>query len=356
MRARAFWTGAAMRFAIASMRLSLRSSAARARAEKSARRTHAGFSVSTCEPASSAARIRSGARCASTVTRTTLGRNSRSISLWSAKPRKPAPSAPGSVRTRSKHSPDGSAAATASTPWQTASPRRYPSRWLPLASVMIANRTLCAIAMLPSGGVETPAECSAGADHVSTCRTAFHSVVDLTLAAPSRCDRIRPSIRSSGSCRRSGRGFGRAASRSLGPARHLERIVDTKKQLSECQSRHSSATALRGLGAVCIALALAVCASAVLAQEVKPPAKRHPFLDDPKAIAAGAELFGGSCAVCHGVFGQGGRGPDLVKRNAWHPLEDDALFNTIRNGVPAAGMPGLRAPDDDVWRLLAYVR
>src|SRR5262249_21615668 len=36
--------------------------------------------------------------------------------------------------------------------------------------------------------------------------------------------------------------------------------------------------------------------------------------------------------------------------------EDDALFKTIRDGVPNAGMPAAKLQDDDVWRLSAYVR
>jgi len=92
------------------------------------------------------------------------------------------------------------------------------------------------------------------------------------------------------------------------------------------------------------------------AQEAKGPEKKHPFMTDAAAIEAGAKLFAVSCTVCHGAHGAGGRGPNLVQRYSWHPLDDDVLFKTIRDGVPNAGMPPAKLSDDDVWRISAYVR
>ncbi|HUQ92290.1 MAG TPA: c-type cytochrome [Bryobacteraceae bacterium] len=84
--------------------------------------------------------------------------------------------------------------------------------------------------------------------------------------------------------------------------------------------------------------------------------KKHPSIGNPKAIAAGRALFLNSCAGCHGVTGQGGRGPNLRQRGVWHPLDDDEMFKTIQKGVPGADMPATNLPEDQIWSLTAFVR
>ncbi len=81
----------------------------------------------------------------------------------------------------------------------------------------------------------------------------------------------------------------------------------------------------------------------------------NPAIGNPEAIAAGAKLYARSCAACHGPDGSGGRGPNLVRRALWHPLSDEALFNTIRNGVPGADMPPTKLPDDQTWSVVAFI-
>ena len=82
---------------------------------------------------------------------------------------------------------------------------------------------------------------------------------------------------------------------------------------------------------------------------------RNPAIGSPQAIAAGAKLFATSCAACHGADGSGGRGPNLVKRPLWHPLSDDDIFHTIRNGVPGADMPPTKLTDAETWELVAFI-
>jgi putative heme-binding domain-containing protein len=83
---------------------------------------------------------------------------------------------------------------------------------------------------------------------------------------------------------------------------------------------------------------------------------QHPSIGKPEAIAAGAKLFGGSCAGCHGPDGGGGaRGPNLVHRSLWHPLSDDAIFQVIRKGVPGTDMPPTQLTDEQTWDLVAYI-
>src|SRR5437763_13705515 len=82
---------------------------------------------------------------------------------------------------------------------------------------------------------------------------------------------------------------------------------------------------------------------------------RNSAIGNPAAIAAGAKLYATSCAACHGPDGSGGRGPNLVRRPLWHPLSDEDIFRTIRQGVPGADMPPPPLPDNQTWNLVAFI-
>ncbi|MBL8178318.1 MAG: c-type cytochrome [Bryobacterales bacterium] len=83
---------------------------------------------------------------------------------------------------------------------------------------------------------------------------------------------------------------------------------------------------------------------------------RHPAMGNPRAIEAGRKLFVNSCAGCHGVSAEGGRGPNLRKRGVWHPLEDDAMYTIIRKGLPGADMPASNLTEEQAWQVAAFVR
>src|SRR5262249_24520989 len=83
--------------------------------------------------------------------------------------------------------------------------------------------------------------------------------------------------------------------------------------------------------------------------------KTNPF-DRPQGAAQGAALFQTHCTYCHGARGEGGRGADLTTGQFRHGGSDSALYNTIRNGVPGTEMPAVRVTDDDVWKMVAFVR
>src|SRR5262245_58324801 len=82
---------------------------------------------------------------------------------------------------------------------------------------------------------------------------------------------------------------------------------------------------------------------------------KNAAIGKPEAIAAGAKLYATSCAGCHGPDGTGGRGPNLVRRTLWHPLNDEGIFSAIRNGLPGADMPPTKLDDEQTWRLVAFV-
>ena len=86
------------------------------------------------------------------------------------------------------------------------------------------------------------------------------------------------------------------------------------------------------------------------------PAKKNPLEGNPDAIRGGMGLFRVRCADCHGMDATGVRAPDLTQ--VWASgRSDDGLFNTLRTGVPGTEMqPVLRTTDDDLWKILAYLR
>jgi cytochrome c oxidase cbb3-type subunit 3 len=74
--------------------------------------------------------------------------------------------------------------------------------------------------------------------------------------------------------------------------------------------------------------------------------------------ALGQQTFS-SCAACHGLDGRGGEhAPDIATDQNVQRLSDPALLNIVRNGIPAAGMPGFGKLLDDrqLRAVLKYVR
>jgi mono/diheme cytochrome c family protein len=90
----------------------------------------------------------------------------------------------------------------------------------------------------------------------------------------------------------------------------------------------------------------------------------EPSTDD---LARGQELYAANCALCHGEDG-GGHGPasrtlhprplDFTDATRMKQVRDGELFFAISRGSHGTAMPafGDRLDDEDVWRLVAYVR
>jgi cytochrome c oxidase cbb3-type subunit 3 len=94
---------------------------------------------------------------------------------------------------------------------------------------------------------------------------------------------------------------------------------------------------------------------AVSVQAQEPRSRTNPF-NTPQGAAEGASLFQTHCTYCHGARGEGGRGADLTTGTYRHGSSDAELYNTIRNGIPGTEMPSVRVADDDVWKMVAFVR
>jgi putative heme-binding domain-containing protein len=85
------------------------------------------------------------------------------------------------------------------------------------------------------------------------------------------------------------------------------------------------------------------------------PAQVNPF-DTPQGVVQGNALFQTHCAYCHGARGEGGRGADLTTGQYRRGGSDANLYTTIRNGIPGKEMPAVRATDDEVWKMVAFVK
>ncbi len=94
--------------------------------------------------------------------------------------------------------------------------------------------------------------------------------------------------------------------------------------------------------------------SLVCAQD-SAPSQRNPF-DTSQDAEQGSRLFQIHCSYCHGARGEGGRGADLTNGQYRFGGSDAELFGTIRNGIRGSEMPAVRATDDEVWRMVAFVK
>ena len=95
----------------------------------------------------------------------------------------------------------------------------------------------------------------------------------------------------------------------------------------------------------------------ILAAEVfgQQPAIRNPR-NAPADVAAGSKIFRSHCADCHGLTGEGGKGPNLTTGVYFHGSSDLELFNNITDGIAGTAMQGVFFSDGQVWQLVAYVR
>jgi putative heme-binding domain-containing protein len=73
-------------------------------------------------------------------------------------------------------------------------------------------------------------------------------------------------------------------------------------------------------------------------------------------VQEGAALFQTHCSYCHGSFGEGGRGADLTAGIYRRGGRDPDLYASIRFGIPGSEMGPVRVTDDEVWKLVAYVK
>jgi mono/diheme cytochrome c family protein len=95
------------------------------------------------------------------------------------------------------------------------------------------------------------------------------------------------------------------------------------------------------------------------------PKVKNPYAGDPNAIAEGLDQYRENCLLCHGAPGlpisEVSRGleppaPSLGKEEIDTP--DGELFWVTKHGIRLTSMPafGYALSDDDIWKILAFVR
>jgi cytochrome c oxidase cbb3-type subunit 3 len=72
--------------------------------------------------------------------------------------------------------------------------------------------------------------------------------------------------------------------------------------------------------------------------------------------AAGQAIFQSHCALCHGLDGGGGRGPDLRRPKLDRAPDDEALKSLIANGIPPDMPDGEFYSPEDIANIAAFVR
>jgi cytochrome c oxidase cbb3-type subunit 3 len=62
------------------------------------------------------------------------------------------------------------------------------------------------------------------------------------------------------------------------------------------------------------------------------------LMDDESMMNGGKKVFTTKCATCHGMFGEGGIGPNLTDDYWLHGGQFMDIYRIVREGVPAKGM------------------
>ncbi len=79
----------------------------------------------------------------------------------------------------------------------------------------------------------------------------------------------------------------------------------------------------------------------------------HTSADD---VERGGNVYKIHCARCHGLIGEGGRGPNLADGDFYHGDTDADLFRNIQGGIAGTEMLGTFLTPARIWQTVAFVR
>ena len=83
----------------------------------------------------------------------------------------------------------------------------------------------------------------------------------------------------------------------------------------------------------------------------------NPFAGNADAIAEGREIYNNICTACHGKDGEAGDRALALGAPArrYERSTDPQIFDAIQNGIPGTMMPANRLPENDAWKVTAYI-
>ncbi|MFQ6609249.1 MAG: cbb3-type cytochrome c oxidase N-terminal domain-containing protein [Fidelibacterota bacterium] len=92
-------------------------------------------------------------------------------------------------------------------------------------------------------------------------------------------------------------------------------------------------------------------------EALKEEVKTYNPLEDDTSIAQGKEIWLKNCTSCHGVFGEGGIGPNMTDQYWMHGGSFNNIMNTIIHGVPTKGMIAWSSTlrPDDILKVGSYI-
>ena len=101
--------------------------------------------------------------------------------------------------------------------------------------------------------------------------------------------------------------------------------------------------------------ALPLFAQRAPAAETRNP---NPFAKNPTAIAEGQEIYNDVCTACHGKDGSAGDKALALGAAArrYARSSDAEIFDAIMKGIPGTMMPANGLPENDAWKVSAYIR
>jgi mono/diheme cytochrome c family protein len=89
---------------------------------------------------------------------------------------------------------------------------------------------------------------------------------------------------------------------------------------------------------------------------------QNPLQATPEYLTRAHDHYMHDCAVCHGDDGAGkteiarGLYPKVPNLRHESDMTDGELFFIIKNGIRFTGMPGWSDPDDEIWKLVLFIR